>query len=217
MKRWIHATTVNGHADYAIVGHYKIVINIDVSNAVNIIHANYELDRYPGDAKFARDAKYILEGYNFIVVPDNKGRLVDIHDSDWGISVYFNCIYDLANISDFDELIKLAPQFKDQKVGIGCAVEIRISNHFLTAGRGSNEDKYARNQVNHTLQSYPSVDYHIDNQYQINLDKHTLAMQYSSGLNQLRNELNTFVRRCANAVSRAREEGRWNGSLTLKS
>lgn len=207
---------------YKILFSDSIKISIDISDSTDIIEAVSNNDRFPGDNQFASDAKEILENeFGFIIVPDKAGNLFDISSDGESISIYFNTIFDFINSSKIAKEYGFSNVFKDEKVGIFCAIELRISNHMLDASRDTSmkletPDEYAERQASYTAKRDSKVKYISDKQPSIVINKRTLYIDYQEGLDILRNELAQHIRRWSITIHSKREEGVWEGKVSLE-
>ena len=174
-------------------------------------------DWFPGHKKFLNDVADILENeYGFLIVEDTKGnKRGEISINQERVSVYFNVIYDISKSSVIADKLKESDPLDSVSGYIGCGIELRLSDHNLTAGSSGNFDRYAKQQTDFIKKKNANkVDYTFDTQQQVELDDQLIQQFYNKGLQDIRDRLDRLILKWAKKIKELRDKGKFSGSIS---
>lgn len=198
MKRWIRSKSevtnkveiLDKIDDYVIIYKDKIVIDIEPNEPIAAATGKV-FERRPAPEVYRDNVRNILENeFNFEVLPDTNGERGHISESDDGISLYFDIVFEINNKDIIDMAKEAGLCSQDEKIGIFCIVVLRISDHSLTQGIAGNPTEFVRRETKHSQKLHPeAIAPFEDNQEELELDRQRIAQYYSEGLDDLRDLL----------------------------
>lgn len=217
MKRWIHAAKETNFKEvdgYLILFEDDIVIDVDTSQLDDVVESvRIEASYYPGHKQFASDVADILQNeYKCKLVPRSEnGEIVHISESKYGVSLYFDVVYDVKNFDTISNQLRLTEKFvSDVNIGILCGIEFRFSDHRLTVGISKDSTNHVRKEMEHIKKLHPELDYAALEQESLEVSEKDLYLSYDEALQYLRDDFNHAIHKWVDRIMKGVKTGAWD-------